>query len=39
MGRLLEMCLKPIVSVSMGETEDYWNEFITHGEKENVLWT
>ena len=38
MGRLLEMCLKPIVSVSMGETEDYWNEFITHGEKENVLW-
>ena len=38
MGSLLEMCLRPIVSVSMGETEDYWNEFIAHGEKENVLW-
>ncbi len=35
---LEEMCLRPIVSVSMAETEDYWNEFIAHGEKENVLW-
>lgn len=32
------MCLRPIVLVSMSETEDYWNEFISHGEKENVLW-
>lgn len=37
MDNLLEMCLRPIISVSMGETEDYWNEFIAHGEKENVL--
>ena len=38
MGGLLDMCLRPIVLVSMGETEDYWNEFIAYGEKENVLW-
>lgn len=38
MGSLLEMSLIPIVLVSMSETEGYWNEFITHGEKENVLW-
>lgn len=38
MGSLLEMCLRPIVLVSTGETEDYWNEFIAHGEKDNVLW-
>ena len=38
MGSLLEMRLTPIVAVSMNETEDYWNEFIAHGEKENVLW-
>ena len=38
MDSSLEMCLRPIVSVSMDETEDYWNEFIVHGEKENVLW-
>lgn len=38
MGNLLEMCLRPIVLVSVSETEDYWNEFIAHGEKENVLW-
>ena len=38
LGSLLEMCLIPIVLVSMSETEDYWNEFIAHGEKENVLW-
>lgn len=37
MGSLLEMCLKPIVLVSMRETEDYWNEFIAHGEKEKIL--
>ena len=38
MGSLLEVCLIPIVLVSMDETKDYWNELITHGEKENVLW-
>lgn len=38
MGSLSEIRLRPIVLVSMGETEDYWNEFIAHGEKENVLW-
>ena len=38
MGSLLEMSLRPIVLVSMSETEDYWNEFIAHGEKEKVLW-
>ena len=38
LGNLLEMCLIPIVLVSMSETEDYWNEFIAHSEKENVLW-
>lgn len=38
MGNLLEMCLRPVVLVPMSETKDYWNEFIAHGEKENVLW-
>lgn len=38
MGSVLEVCLIPIVLVSIDETKDYWNEFITHGEKENVLW-
>lgn len=38
MGSLFEMCLRPIVLVSMSETEDYWNEFIAHGEREKVLW-
>ena len=38
MGNLLEMCLRPIDLVSIGETEDYWKDFIAHGEKENVLW-
>ena len=37
MDSLLEMCLRPIILVSMGETEDYWKEFIAYGEKENVL--
>lgn len=37
MDSVLEMCLRPIVLVSMCETEDYWNEFIAHGEKDNVL--